>query len=119
MIYLKYSRTGTKEKNLTTATSNISIGTLASNTIQLDGPGILARHAEIEAQSLKMTATADAPLININGQQTQSQTLENGDIITLGEWTLRFFHTDEENYTREHETRTIKVATNQTTTAKG
>lgn len=107
MIYLKYSRPGSQEKDFATATRTVSIGTGITNTIQLDGPAILAKHAEIDSQSLRITTNAIP--VNVNGEQIQDHTLENGDIITIGNWTLRFFHTAEENYINERDTRTMKV----------
>ena len=108
MIYLKYSRPGSEEKDFATATQTISIGTAPTNTIQLDGPAILAKHAQIDATSLHITA--DTIPISVNGEQTQNHALENGDIITIGDWALRFFHTTEENYINDRDTRTVKIS---------
>lgn len=105
MIYLKYSRPGSEEKDLATAAHTVNIGTAPSNTIQLDGPAILAQHAQIDAKSLRVTSPVP---ISVNDTPTENHALENGDIITIGDWTFRFFHTGDE-YADHRDTRTIKV----------
>jgi len=109
MIYLKYSRPGVPETDLATGAKRITIGASSASVAQIDGEGVQEQHAEIDASTLRIAEYAGADLLKVNGAQVSTTILESGDVISIGNWTMRFFHTNEE-YVSEKDTRTHKVA---------
>lgn len=110
MIYLQYSRPGTPEIDLSTGANLVTIGSSPNNFVQITGEGIGTQHAQIDAANLRITELCKPTTagLKINGEQTAMATLENGDIIGIGDWTIRFYHTGEE-YVSERNIRTMKV----------
>jgi len=69
------------------------VGRVAENELQLDEDGIWDRHLTLEFQrgeGFKLTTASNA-LASVNSQPVQTAVLRNGDLITIGSVTLRFW----------------------------
>lgn len=111
MIYLKITKKGSsKEDDIATPVFSVLLGCAPDDTVQLSGNDVHAHHAVIDAVSLNIDTFKPDVLLKVNGESVSSRTLDNGDIITIGDYTIRFFHSGAV-HDAAVETKTWKVPT--------
>jgi len=68
------------------------VGRAPENHLQLEDDGVWDRHLALEFQSGGFNlSVAPGALVAVNGESFQSQTLRNGDTLTLGSAKLQFW----------------------------
>ena len=71
------------------------VGRAPENHLQLEDDGVWDRHLALEFQSGGFNlSVAPGALVAVNGESFQSQTLRNGDTLTLGSAKLQFWLAD-------------------------
>ena len=110
MIFLKISRPGQEPVDAILGTALISIGSADDGSVQLDADDIQAQHVKIESANRHITALSSLTQakVTVNGERIVSATLENGDVIGIGDYSLQFFHSDG-GYDGTLDTKTWKV----------
>ena len=92
MIYLTVIRDGNTQKEYILDKEVVTIGRAPESDICIDNIGVSSNHAKITSANLLLEDIGSANGTYVNDQKVQSQTLENGDVIKVGKFEIRFFH---------------------------
>lgn len=106
MIFLKLIGNGCELGDYRFEQETVAIGGGEGVDVRLDGTAIGLR-ATIAAATLMLSASGGE--VRLNGQPTASAVLENGDVIGIGGYDLRFYHSKPSATVAFADTRTWKV----------
>lgn len=92
MIFLQLSLNGEKLNDYVIEDGVVAIGTNPDSGVLLHGQGIGGCHAVIDSSDRMLIDKGAALGTLVNGALAKIQALENGDLIGIGDYVLRFFH---------------------------
>lgn len=95
MIYLTVVLDGQSVKEYILDKETITIGRAPENDVCIENIGVSARHAKITSTNLQLEDLDSSNGTYVNDQKVKTQTLENGDVIKVGKYEIRFFHSGE------------------------
>lgn len=115
MIYLTLSFEGKTQKEYVLDKEVVTIGRAPESDVFIENIGISAHHAKITSASLQIEDTSSNGTY-VNDQKVQTHSLENGDVIKVGKYEIRFFHSGETQHDLTPIAPTYKVPTTKANT---
>lgn len=97
MIYLTLTLDGKTQKEYVLEKDVITIGRAPESDVHIENIGISAHHAKISSANLQLEDTSSNGTY-VNDQPIKTQVLENGDVIKIGKFEIKFFHSGEAQY---------------------
>jgi pSer/pThr/pTyr-binding forkhead associated (FHA) protein len=111
MIYLTVVLDGIPQKEYVLDKQIISLGRAPENDVCIENIGVSAHHAKIYSGNLLIEDLKSSNGTYVNEQKIDSQLLENGDVIKIGKFDIRFYHSGGEQYDLSPLAPTYKVST--------
>lgn len=111
MIYLTVSLDGKTQKEYVLDKDVVTIGRAPENDVCIDNLGISVSHAKITSASLQLNDLGSSNGTYVNDLKVKTQTLENGDVIKVGKYEIRFFHSKPTQDSNQPQPPTYKVPT--------
>lgn len=107
MIYLKLSLDDKELNDYVLDQEVITLGSDPDNDVCLNGQGVNPHHAKISFSTLQLNDLGGGT--SVNKDKVQSAILENGDVIGIGPYLIRFYHSKPTADGSSCDTRTWKV----------
>jgi pSer/pThr/pTyr-binding forkhead associated (FHA) protein len=95
MIYLTVTINGEIQNDYVLDKDVVTIGRAPENDVCIENIGISTHHARITSANLQLEDLDSVNHTYVNDQKVQTQQLENGDVIKVRKYKIRFFHSGE------------------------
>jgi len=94
MIYLKISQNGKELDDVVLDKEFVTFGKSADNDVHIESSGVEEKHAQIDLKKLIIDDLGTELGTLVNGNKVKSSPLDNGDEIEIGQFKIKFFHSN-------------------------